>query len=105
VPPSAVIITKGQSADRPGYSAFEGSTADGSTLADDLHANAIEHLYVGGIATDYCVKHSVLDARKAGFDVTVLTDAIAGVDVTPGDSARALEEMRAAGAEVKSPRS
>jgi nicotinamidase/pyrazinamidase len=102
LPPTAVVISKGQSADRPGYSAFEGSTADGNTLADDLRARGIEHLYVGGIATDYCVKHSVLDARKAGLDVTVLTDAIAGVDVTPGDSARALEEMRAAGARLAS---
>jgi len=103
LPPTAVIISKGQNADRPGYSAFEGSTTDGRTLADDLRASGIDHLYVGGIATDYCVKHSVIDARKAGFDVTVLTDAIAGVDVAPGDSARALEEMRAAGAEVTEP--
>jgi nicotinamidase/pyrazinamidase len=103
LPPTAVIISKGQSVDQPGYSAFEGSTADGRALADDLRAKGIEHLYVGGIATDYCVKHSVLDARRAGFDVTVLTDAMAGVDVIPGDSARALEEMRAAGADVTEP--
>lgn len=98
LPDSAVIVSKGQSADRPGYSAFEGTTSDGRTLADDLRARGIDHLYVGGIATDYCVKHSVLDARKAGFDVTVLADAIAGVDVAPGDSVRALEAMREAGA-------
>jgi nicotinamidase/pyrazinamidase len=101
LPPTAIVISKGQSADRPGYSAFEGSTADGRTLVDDLRARGIEHLYVGGIATDYCVKHSVLDARKAGFDVTVLTDAIAGVDVKSGDSARAIEEMRKAGAKIE----
>ena len=53
---------------------------------------------MGGLATDYCVKHSVLDARRAGLEVTVLTDAIAGVEVNVGDSERALEEMRAAGA-------
>jgi nicotinamidase/pyrazinamidase len=100
LPPSAVVISKGQSAEKPGYSAFEGCTPDGTTLADHLRARHIDHLYVGGIATDYCVKHSVLDARRAGFDVTVLADAIAGVDVTPGDSARALEDMRAAGAGI-----
>lgn len=98
LPPAAIVVSKGQEADRPGYSAFEGRTPDGRTLADDLRARGIDHLYVGGIATDCCVRHSVLDARRAGLAVTVLTDAIAGVDVAPGDSARALEEMRAAGA-------
>ena len=55
-------------------------------------------LVIGGLTTDYCVRQSVLDARKAGFEVTILTDAIAGVDVQPGDSARAIEEMTEAGA-------
>ncbi|MBI2186099.1 MAG: nicotinamidase [Acidobacteria bacterium] len=101
LPSRAIVISKGQSAEKPGYSAFEGTTSDGRTLVDDLRARGVDHLYVGGIATDYCVKHSVLDARRAGFDVTVLGDAIAGVDVQPGDSARAIDEMRAAGAVVK----
>ncbi|MBI3048166.1 MAG: nicotinamidase [Acidobacteria bacterium] len=101
LPPSTIVVSKGQSPEKPGYSAFEGYTPAGRTLGDDLRERQIEHLYVGGIATDYCVKHSVLDARRAGLDVTVLADAIAGVDVQPGDSARALEQMRAAGAEVK----
>jgi nicotinamidase/pyrazinamidase len=52
------------------------------------------------LATDYCVKHSVLDARRTGFDVTVLADAIAGVEIQAGDSERALEEMRSAGAHI-----
>ena len=55
---------------------------------------------MGGLATDYCVRHSVLDALKLGFDVTVLTDAVRSVDVTRGDGARALDEMRQAGAEL-----
>ena len=101
LPPAAIVISKGQSADKPGYSAFEGSTPDGRTLAEDLRERQIDHLYVGGIATDYCVKHSVLDARRAGFEVTVLEDAIAGVDVMAGDSARAIEEMQAAGATIE----
>jgi len=100
LPPFAIVVSKGQRADTPGYSAFEGYTPDGRTLADDLRERRIDHLYVGGIATDYCVRHSAIDARRAGLEVTVLADAIAGVDVTPGDSARALEEMRAAGAQV-----
>jgi nicotinamidase/pyrazinamidase len=100
LPESALVITKGEDPDRPGYSAFEGLTADGRTLLDDLRARGIDHLAVGGLATDYCVKQSVLDALRHGFSVTVLGDAIAGVDVRPGDSARALAEMRDAGARV-----
>ena len=100
LPQSAIVISKGQAPDRPGYSALEGHTPDGKTLLEELRERHIEHVYVGGLATDYCVKHSVVDARRAGLDVTVLTDAIAGVEVRPGDSARALEEMRAAGAHV-----
>jgi len=102
LPPSAIVISKGHTPDAPGYSALEGSTPDGRTLLADIEARQIEHLYVGGLATDYCVKHSVLDARRAGLNVTVLADAIAGVEVTAGDSARAIEEMRAAGAHIKS---
>jgi nicotinamidase/pyrazinamidase len=100
LPSSAIVISKGQTPDKPGYSALEGSTPDGRTLLADLQDRQIEQLYVGGLATDYCVKHSVLDARRAGIDVTVLADAIAGVDLRAGDSARALEEMRAAGAKI-----
>jgi len=100
LPAGASIVSKGQDPSNHGYSAFDGTTAMGGTLAEDLKARGVEHLYVGGLATDYCVRHSVLDALKAGLRVTVLTDASAGVDVAPGDSARAIEEMRAAGATV-----
>jgi nicotinamidase/pyrazinamidase len=98
LPSSAVVVTKGESPDRPGYSALEGTTPDGRTLIDDLRARGVDHLYVGGLATDYCVRQSVLDARAAGINVTVLEDAIAGVDVRSGDSARAVAEMQSAGA-------
>ena len=81
-----------------GYSAFEGPPFDGTPFSTISRERGIRHLYVGGLATDYCVKHSVLDALRAGLEVTVFTDAIAGIDVTAGDSERALEEMRAAGA-------
>ena len=54
---------------------------------------------MGGLAIDYCVRASVLDALSHGIEVTILSDAIAGVDLAPGDSARAIAEMRAAGAE------
>jgi nicotinamidase/pyrazinamidase len=101
LPATAVIISKGQDPGKPGYSAFEGRTTDGRALVDDLRARGVDRLLVGGLATDYCVRQSVLDARRAGFDVTVLGDAVAGVDVQPGDSRRAIEEMRQAGATIR----
>ena len=70
-------------------------------LADLLTAHGVRRLYVGGLATDYCVKHSTLDGLKAGFEVVVLQEASRGVDVQPGDSERAVEEMRAAGAVLR----
>jgi nicotinamidase/pyrazinamidase len=60
----------------------------------------VDRLFVTGLATDYCVKNTVLDARREGFDVTVVEDAVRGVDVEPGDSERALEEMENAGARL-----
>jgi nicotinamidase/pyrazinamidase len=100
LPHAATLITKGVDPASHGYSAFEGHTPDGRTFLSDLREREIGHLYVGGLATDYCVKHSVLDALRFGFDVTVLADAIAGVDVEPGDSARAIDDMQKAGAEI-----
>ena len=98
LPVDAVVISKGQDPGSPGYSAFEGRTADGTLLGDELKKRGITHLYLGGLATDYCVKHSVLDALAAGLDVTVLVNAIAGVAARPGDVQHAIDEMRARGA-------
>jgi nicotinamidase/pyrazinamidase len=100
LPPSTIVISKGESPDSQGYSPFEGQTINGGTFLSDLQQREIDHLYVGGLATDYCVKHAVVDALRSGLKVTVLADAIAGVDVQPGDSERALAEMQAAGAEL-----
>jgi nicotinamidase/pyrazinamidase len=96
LPHDTVIVSKGQDRADDGYSAFEGTTAGGRTLADDLRARGVTHLVVGGLATDYCVRASVLDARRHGFDATVITDAVAGIGAE--DSATALEEMQQAGA-------
>jgi nicotinamidase/pyrazinamidase len=90
-----VVIDKGQDPNSQGYSAFQETL-----LGDLLRERGVDRLYVAGLATDYCVKSSVLDARRLGFDVTVIEDAVRGVDVQPGDSERALEEMRDAGAEL-----
>jgi len=100
LPPDTVIISKGAAPDSDSYSAFEGVRTDGATLGSCLAALGVGHLYVGGLATDYCVRSSVLDALQAGLGVTVLTDGVAGVDLKPGDSDRALEEMVRAGARL-----
>ena len=104
LPPDATIISKGDRPDREGYSAFDGHTSDGRPLAEDLRTRGIDELLVGGIATDYCVRQTVLDALKSGFRVTVLPDAITGIDVHPGDADRAVAEMREAGAKIATPR-
>ena len=92
-----VIISKGTNSSTDGYSAFDGQTDEGKLLVDHLREQEVEHLYIGGLATDYCVRATVLDALSHGFAVSLLTDCVAGVDVEQGDSARALEEMREAG--------
>jgi nicotinamidase/pyrazinamidase len=97
LPEGTLVISKGDDADSDSYSAFDGHSADRGSLGDILAALHVRRLFVGGLATDYCVRSSVLDARKAGLEVTVLSDAIAGVNITAGDSAMALEEMEHAG--------
>ena len=100
LPPNTIVVSKGQGPTADGYSAFEGTTASGEPFRKSLHRLCIRRLLVGGLATDYCVRHTVLDALRAGFQVMVGTDAIAGVNLATGDSTRALEEMRIAGAEI-----
>jgi nicotinamidase/pyrazinamidase len=89
------IVDKGQDPHTEGYSAF-----DATGLAETLRARGVDTLTVVGLATDYCVKNTALDALREGFDVRVDPAGIRGVDVEPGDSERALEELAAAGATV-----
>jgi len=89
-------VKKGQGV--PAYSAYEGTVDDGRTLSDVLDDAGVTQLDVVGIATDYCVRASALDALDDGRDVTVLSDLIAGV--APESSRRALDELREAGATV-----
>ena len=100
LPADAIIVSKGDDPAKPGYSAFDGHTASGKTLLHDLRERNVTRLYVAGIATDYCVKATALDAVQAGLDVRVLTDAITGIDVHPGDAARAVDEMSKVGAAI-----
>lgn len=89
-------LKKGQG--KPAYSLFEGVSDDGQTAAGILEDHGIRHIDLVGIATDYCVRASALDAIAAGRSVRVLTDLIAGVH--PTSSAAALAEIDAAGAEL-----
>ena len=100
LPANVIVISKGRDPESSGYSAFQGQTADGLAFREDLQARGIKRLYVGGLATDYCVRASVLDALNTGIRVTVATDTIAGVELETGDARQALQEMQASGAEL-----
>ncbi len=100
LPEDVIIITKGDKPDEDAYSAFQGRDSRGRTLCKVLEEEGIGHVFVGGLATDYCVKETVLDALKNGLKATLLIDAVRGVDVNPGDSERAVEEMKRNGADT-----
>lgn len=89
------VIDKGQHPESEGYSGFQ-DTELGSLLRDER----VDTVTVVGLATDYCVKHTALDALREGHAVTVDASATAGVDAHPGDVERALDELRRAGAVV-----
>jgi nicotinamidase/pyrazinamidase len=90
-----LVVDKGQDPTTEGYSAFEATG-----LEDLLRERGIDSLTIVGLATDYCVKNSAHDALRHGFEVTVDTEGVRGVEVSPGDSERALAELREAGATV-----
>jgi nicotinamidase/pyrazinamidase len=96
---NVVIVSKGMSPDADSYSGFQAISAEGVQLGDLLRARGVERIFVGGLATDYCVKYTVLDALKEGFKVVLIADAIRGVNLQPDDSERAIEEMVRAGVE------
>jgi nicotinamidase/pyrazinamidase len=97
-PAGAEVVSKGMDPAQDAYSAFQAEDRMGRPLPAVLAARGIRRLYVGGLATDYCVRASALDALQGGFEVVVLTDAIGAVELQPGDGARAIGEMREAGA-------
>ncbi|HVP31665.1 MAG TPA: isochorismatase family protein [Myxococcota bacterium] len=95
LPPSTTVVSKAAQRDSDAYSAFSGTD-----LAARLAAAGVERVVVGGLATDYCVLETVLDARAAGLEVVVLVDAVRAVEARPGDGERALERMERAGARL-----
>lgn len=98
LPPGVRVFSKGMDPEEDAYSGFQARDERGVGLGAALRERGVQRLFVGGLATDYCVRATVLDALREGFQAVVLLDAVRAVDVKPGDGERALEEVRAAGA-------
>ena len=95
LPIGTTIIRKGVNPEVDAYSGFLDSL-----LEESLKHNRVKRVFVGGLATDYCVLNTVLDALRLKFDAYVLSDAVAPADVKPGDGEAALEQMQKAGAKI-----
>ena len=99
LPKGTIILSKGMDPKEDSYSVFQAVDQKGNAFLNLLKKLGIIELYVGGLATDYCVKLSVLDALKRGFKVKILMDAIKGVNIKPKDSQEAIEQMLKHGAQ------
>lgn len=93
LPPMALIVSKASSRERDAYSGFEGTD-----LATELRRRGIRRLFVGGLATDYCVLNTVLDGLREHFTVYLLEDAIRAVNLNPADGRQAIANMHQHGA-------
>ena len=101
LPAHTHIFQKGTDPTIDSYSGFfDNGHRRATGLGDFLHAQGVTHLVLAGLATDYCVKFTALDARRLGFETTLLTDACRGVNLTLGDSDRALQELAAVGVQL-----
>lgn len=87
------VISKATTVEKDAYSGFEGTD-----LAERLRKQRVKRLFIGGLATDYCVFNTVKDALREGFEVLLMEDGIRGVDINAGDSKKAIEKMHALGA-------
>lgn len=93
--PRITVISKGIDDKADGYSGF-----DGTHLGELLREEGVSEIWVGGLATDYCVKQTVIDGVRQGFKVKALADTMRAVNVNPDDGANAVEQMKAVGAEI-----
>lgn len=97
----SMVVRKGTDPGIDSYSGFfDNARAKATGLWDYLRERGVDHIVICGVATDYCVKFTALDARDLGLRVTVLRTGCRAVDMAPGDGERALEEMAAAGCET-----
>jgi len=93
LPEGTMIVSKATNPAKEAYSVFAGTG-----LADKLKKKGVNRVFIGGLATDYCIVTSVLDAVKLGFEVVVLMDAIKGINVNPGDVDKAIVDIVTSGA-------
>lgn len=98
LPKDTIILSKGMDPKKDSYSAFQAVDPNGVEFLKVLKILGVGELFVGGLATDYCVKFSVLGALKFGFKTSLLIDAIKGVNIKPGDSEKAIKQMVGRGA-------
>lgn len=93
LPENTIVISKATESDRDAYSGFQ------ETVLDlELRRYGVKRVFIGGLATDYCVKATVLDALTLGYETILLLDGVKGVDINPGDSVKAVDEMISRGA-------
>jgi len=97
LPSGTIIVSKAMNPLKENYSGFEGVE-----LSNTLQKQGVQRIFVGGLATEYCVKNTVLDALKLGFEAVLLSDATAGINLKPGDAAKAIDKMAKSGAEQAS---
>ena len=98
VPKNAIFLYKGMDPEKDSYSVFQAEDEKGMGFAKLLGLMKITELYIGGLATDYCVKFTAFDALKQGYKVKVLIDAVKGVDLKSGDSQKAISQIVKKGA-------
>ncbi len=97
------VIQKGLDKEVDSYSGFFDNAQDHATgLEDYLRSRGIDDLYIVGLATDYCVKYTALDAKRLGFNTSIIIEGVRGVELNPGDCDGAIEEMKKAGVKVVS---
>jgi nicotinamidase/pyrazinamidase len=94
LPSSTIVVSKAMNPLKENYSGFEGAE-----LSNTLRKQGVVRVFVGGLATEYCVKSTVLDALKLSFEAVLLSDAIAGINAEPNDAAKAIDKMLKSGAE------
>ena len=94
LPRNTIVVSKAMNPLKENYSGFESPK-----LANSLQKQGVTRVFVGGLATDYCVKNTVLDAFKLGFETVLLVDGVAGINAEPGDSEKAIDKMVETGAE------
>lgn len=98
LPKEAILLYKGMDPEKDSYSVFQAEDTQGMSFTNLLSVAGIKELYFAGLATDYCVKFSGLDALQRGLKVKILMDAVKGVDLKPDDSEKAVKELIKRGA-------